>query len=925
MPTATYIPTKVLLHDPDTVTNPKSLYPVTGLNAIVAGVDSSLNATYIATSDTNKIKYQYLEIVNSSGKVDNSYLSITFTSGGKINNDNLDIFTTETYSSGGTSGTKQVIKSELLPSFVDDVVAVPVITNISQASGDLVILESGTGSNLTYTFYAKGANNTYYAGGGEVGKIYTAADGSTAGQGSIFRCVSGSTTQAIRISDNPYAVATTKTNGVYLDTTDGTLTAKADVAAADAFGTVKINTSAYNNVKLTVSNGIIAASAGTANAAAVGVVFAVGTQAEAATLTSAYGETYVVPNVGLMSSFVSQFVPTVDKASYDAFGVVKITNNGNIDCTSGVLTVASAAASVNGVVKIVDSINTAAEGNSSKAVTQNGIVQYVSGQLANYQSSLVEGDGININNATVSVVTSGAVVISSGAVSARNATTTDTGVVLITGDSSYIENGSAAVDGKPVAVNPVAVRDYVSAQIIESGYNLQIASPTTRGGFRTSASATGLIMTTPSGDNTADVLKVNIAAPVVFTTSDNQITVRAASFSSDGVVTMHAIATAAADDASNTAARAYDVKNYVDTASGSAVTAAVSSANAYTDDKIASATVTLVNGNGIGVSGATVWVEKAGGLKFDDNDKLTVSTGGAIYVDTNSAINVSSATTTAGGIVQLVGTSAGIDEVTSAGAVPVASAISSYVAGKVGSLASTAAGYAATSSATTPALGMVRVISSGGLLVTTQGTSAGNISLDSATTGHLGGVKLAATNTGINAATGGVISANTALPIYIDASNNLNISAATTASAGVVTVKNTSAAIVAATGTAEVPNCTGLKDYVSNYVSAGYQETLIAGSGLAFGTTSTTSNTLNAQVTNPIVIVDDYIGIQVAAAETGQTLTSAALGAVYARGTVRDIDTITEDDQGITANTVPTESAVRAALNALPYITYTVL
>ena len=93
MPTATYIPTKVLLHDPDTVTNPKSLYPVTGLNAIVAGVDSSLNATYIATSDTNKIKYQYLEIVNSSGKVDNSYLSITFTSGGKINNDNLDIFT----------------------------------------------------------------------------------------------------------------------------------------------------------------------------------------------------------------------------------------------------------------------------------------------------------------------------------------------------------------------------------------------------------------------------------------------------------------------------------------------------------------------------------------------------------------------------------------------------------------------------------------------------------------------------------------------------------------------------------------------------------------------------------------------------------------------------------------------------------------
>ena len=947
MPTATYIPTKVLLHDPDTVTNPKSLYPVTGLNAIVAGVDSSLNATYIATSDTNKIKYQYLEIVNSSGKVDNSYLSITFTSGGKINNDNLDIFTTETYSSGGTSGTKQVIKSELLPSFVDDVVAVPVITNISQASGDLVILESGTGSNLTYTFYAKGANNTYYAGGGEVGKIYTAADGSTAGQGSIFRCVSGSTTQAIRISDNPYAVATTKTNGVYLDTTDGTLTAKADVAAADAFGTVKINTSAYNNVKLTVSNGIIAASAGTANAAAVGMVFAVGTQAEAATLTSAYGETYVVPNVGLMSSFVSQFVPTVDKASYDSFGVVKITNNGNLDCTSGVLTVASAAASVNGVVKIVDSINTAAEGNSSKAVTQNGIVGYVTGQLANYQSSLNEGDGIDITNNTISVVTSGAVVISSGAVSARNATSTDTGVVLITGDSSYIENGSATVDGKPVAVNPVAVKDYVAAQITSSGYNLQIASPTTRGGFRTSAGNTGLGMSTPSGDTVADVLKINALAPVVIDSSNN-LTVQSATYSREGTVTMHAIATAAADDASNTAARAYDVKNYVDTASGSAVTTAVTSAgtitdtkitsaitstvvpaintasssavaeaNAYTDDKIASATVDLVNGNGIGVSGATVWVEKAAGLKFDDNDKLAVSTGGAIYIDANSAVNVSSASTTAGGIVQIVATSAGIDDLaTNSGYVPTVGAVNSYVNGKIAAQAEVAAGYATTSSATTPALGGVRVVASGGIEV-----NSGNIFLHTADSSYIGGVKTAGENTAI-AVSGGVVTLQRANPLYIDTNNKLNISAATTASAGVVTVKNTSATVAAATGVAEIPNCTGLRDYVSGYVGSSATGKFAAGSGLVWNTTSTT---LDAQTEAPLQITSDKITIQTAVGPTGSAaLPSTALGAVYVRGTLRDIDTI-DADETPAASVVPTESAVRVAMNALPYITYTVL
>lgn len=908
MPTTTYIPTKVLLHDPDTVANPKSLYPVTGLNAIVAGVDSSSNAIYIATSDTNKIKYQYLEIVGSNGVITSGYLPMSFTDGGKIANTSLDIFTTE--------GGNLVIKSDLLPSFVDDVVSVPVITNISQATGDLVILQTTSGGTTTYNFYKKGANNTYVAGGGEEGKIYISDVNGGQGDGSIYRCVSGSTTVAVKISENPYAVAQTKTNGVYLDTTNGTLTAKADKAATDAFGTVKISTEATNNVKLTVSDGVIAASAGLANAAAAGMVVAVGTNAEASAMTSAFGDTYIVPNVAYMSSFVSSFVPTVDKASYEDFGVVKITNNGNIDCTSGVLTVASAAASVNGVVKIVDTINTAAEGNSSKAVTQAGIVGYVTGQLANYQSALAEGDGIDITNNTISVVTSGAVVISSGAVSARNATTTDTGVVLITGDSSYIANGSSAVDGKPVAVNPVAVRDYVSAQITSSGYNLQIASPTTRGGFRTSASNTGLAMSTPTTDTTADVLKVNAIAPIVIT-SNNELTVQSANFSREGTVIMQSISTAANDDASNTAARAYDVKSAISTASGSAVTAAVSSANAYTDDKIASATVTLVNGNGIGVSGATVWVEKAAPLKFDDNDKLTVSTGGPVYIDTNNALNVSSASTTAGGIVQLVGTSAGLDDLTTnSGYVPTVAAVNSYVNGKISDQAAVSAGYAATSSATTPALGGVRVVTSGGIEV-----NSGNIYLHTADASYVGGVKTATTNTGI-AVVNGVVQANTALPIYIDTNNKLNISAATTASAGVVTVKNTAANVSAAAGTAEVPNCTGVRDYVSTYVGSNATGKFTAGSGLAWNTGSTT---LDAQTEAPIQITSDKITIQTAVGPTGSAaLPSTALGAVYVRGTLRDIDTI-DADETPAASVVPTESAVRTAMNALPYITYTVL
>ena len=793
-------------------------------------------------------------------------------------------------------------------------VSVPVITNISQATGDLVILQTTSGGTTTYNFYKKGANNTYVAGGGEEGKIYISDVNGGQGDGSIYRCVSGSTTVAVKISENPYAVASTKTNGVYLDTTNGTLTAKADKAATDAFGTVKISTEATNNVKLTVSDGVIAASAGLANAAAAGMVVAVGTNAEASAMTSAFGDTYIVPNVAYMSSFVSAFVPTVDKASYEDFGVVKITNNGNIDCTSGVLTVASAAASVNGVVKIVDTINTAAEGNSSKAVTQAGIVGYVTGQLANYQSNMSAGDGIDITDDVVSVVTGGAIVISSGAVVARDANATSAGVVLITGDSSYIANGSSTVDGHPVAVNPVAVKNYVAAQITSSGYNLQIASPTTRGGFRTSGSATGLGMTTPSDDSVADVLKINAVAPIVITSS-NELTVQSATTSREGTVTMQAIATASVDDDANTAARAYDVKSAISTASGSAVTTAVTSANAYTDSKIASATVTLVNGNGIGVSGSTVWVEKAEGLTFTDDDKLTVDLTGPLYFDSNH-INVSSATALAGGIVQIVNTSAGIADATNSAYVPTVSAVSEYVGSKIAAQAEVSAGYAATTSATTPALGGVRVVTSGGIEVT-----SGNLFLHTADASYIGGVKTGSDQTAIEV-DGGVIKLKKTSPLTIDTTNTLGVLTATTSTTGVVTIKNTSAGVAGASGLSEVPNCVGVSSFVEGYVSSNATGKFTAGSGLVWNTGSTT---LDAQTEKPLLISGDKITIQTATAQTGETLTSAALGAVYVRGAIRSASVITSDSQNYQANTVPTEGAVRSLVDALPYITYTVL
>lgn len=908
MPTE-YTPTKVLLHDPDTpeIVNPKSLYPITALTAITESVASG--SPYIVSSGTTKIKYQYLGIMDNQGKVVTTYLPITFTAGGAIDNTSLDIFTTE--------GDRQVIKSELLPSFVDDVVSVPVITDINAATGDLVIVATTVDNVTTYAFWKK-SGNTYVQGGGETGKIYI--DNT---DGSMYRCVTGTTvagTVAAKISDNPYAVASTKTNGVYLDTTGGELKAKADFAATDGWGTVKINGAATNNVKLTVTaDGIIAASAGLANAATVGVVYAVTTEAQATALTDVYGETYVVPNVKYIENVLSGYIVPVGKASYEEFGTVKITSNGNLDCTSGVLTLASAGESTNGVVKIVNTINTATTANDAKAVTQSGIVTYVSGQLGFYQKSLTEGDGIQITSnggvTTIAArVTSPIAIYTSdghGYISATSATATNMGVVVVTSDAAYISAGTNAIDGKPITVMPGAVSSYVADKIASSAYTLPIATDSVRGGFRTSSASTALGMTTATGDATVDVLQVKTTGPVFIdnTNNANALNVSSASTTAGGIVQV--VTTSAAIE---------------DTNSASAVPVA-SAVSAYVSARIAASAYTLpvANANSIGgirTSASATALGLTAATDATTSEVLAVQTMGPVYIDTTSnALNVSSASTTAGGIVQIVTTSAGIDNVDSASAVPVASAISAYVAAKMG--IQSAAGYAATVSATEPALGGIRVVSSGGLCITTAGTSAGNLYLDSATAGHIGGVKLATENTGINAATNAVISANTALPIHINASNQIAVSAATTESAGVVLVKATSATVVAAESVASaVPNCAGLIDYVTSYTAATYQPSITDGAALYWGT-GANSNTLNVSVVYPLNINADAVNIADAVAETGATLTSAAHGAVWARNTIREAATIDAEAGNQKLSTVPTEKAVRTLVDALPYITYT--
>ena len=77
---------KVKLKDPETLGESAAiLYPLTGINAITAGTSGDAATTYITSAvvvssggvstTLYKIKPEHLGIIDSGGKVDNSYLS----------------------------------------------------------------------------------------------------------------------------------------------------------------------------------------------------------------------------------------------------------------------------------------------------------------------------------------------------------------------------------------------------------------------------------------------------------------------------------------------------------------------------------------------------------------------------------------------------------------------------------------------------------------------------------------------------------------------------------------------------------------------------------------------------------------------------------------------------------------------------------
>lgn len=837
-----YIPTKVLLHDPDSVTNPKSLYPVTGLNAIYAGTSGTAATTSI-TNTSNQIKCEYLELVDpATGKVYTVYLPIEFVEGtGKIDNDSLDIF----------SGDGK-IKADLLPGFVEDVVDVPVLTAGYPSVGSLMIRATDGDNGPVYTFMQKTSGNTWVEGGGESGKIYVASDTSTTGIGSIFRCVSGSTTEAVCISNNPYAISETATNGVFLKLDNSTLTAQAVSATTTRLGTVQVDNTATNNVKLTITNGVVAASAGTAGNDTVGVVFAAGNSAVANTLVSQYGGTYVVPTAQYMQDYVTSAITGVDYATSSTPGIVQIGSNINVG-DSGLISVSSATADSNGVVKIVDTIATTAAGNAgntAKAVTLGGITTYVGTVLGSYQYYLSNGPGVTINRTFVesgfdkiTLNTSGAVVISGTFVTARDATNAETGVVVYTGDSSLITNETVQdAAGHPIVVNAKAVKDYVAAALASSA-SIPIATSDVRGGFRTSAANTGLTMGSAGG--VADVLKIDTAAPLYIDPTTNKLALSSATFSQKGAVNV--VSTSA--QVANTEYSSYVPDN-----------AAIIS---YVSGEIASGAV---------VKNSAGYVD---GSNTDSSGTTKISLGGVRVVSD-------------GGIEVLSG--------------------NLYL-----------------HKATAAILGGVKVPTDSGLAVD---AATGALTLQSATSTHLGGIKLAATSTGL-VMSEGVLTANVKAPLWHSGSA-IAVSTADVGVDGVVSVLTSAAGVSAAASagtTNAVPNAAGLSAYVSA------NNATLDGAGLIWS-----GGSLNIKTKEPIQLDadTDAVSIRTAAAETGSTLTSAAKGAVYVRGSIRSASVIEADAQGITLNTVPTESAVRAltdststtimnTIDARLYITYTPL
>lgn len=847
---------KVKLKDPKSLGSSAAiLYPVTGINAIMAGTSGDAATTYIVgTGSGTQIQPQYLAIINSSGYVDDTYLQ--FMDDGKILDKYLRFIDMPAESTG-----QPKISQDYLPSYVDDVVDVPVVNapnNADSAAYQLEIQMSIVEGVKAYTF--KKWNGTQWVeGGGEASKIYIAATAEGVGDGSIYRCKSGSTTQAIKISENPYVISTDKTNGVWIDSSGNTLSAKAQLANNTVPGTVIIDTtvaSPTNNVALSISNGTVSVAALTASPSQAGIVFAVGTEADYNLRTSAHGDMFVVPTAKWTREMISSGMVGISLATYNNPGIVQIASTGHINVSSGIISVPTANASIDGVVKIVDTIDTAVTGNASKAVTQGGIVSYVTSALNGYQTTLSGGSGILISGGFVNVRTGGDCLTFDidGNLIANAAAATTLGTVLITGDSSYIENGSSTIDGKPIAVNPVAVSNYIDATFASrtvsgaadlnvSGNSAKLATVSAISGFVTSA-IEGL-------DPISGGVAINVDDGTVSLLYDsnvvgitnNSMTISSATGSTLGIVKPGAGLAVQAGGVMYTPQITTAAEFAV--ASNSSKLATVSAISEYVDSAVAGLDP---------VSGGVA-------TEIDANDQINVLFDSNVMTTVNNSLTVSTATN----------------------AVP----------------------------------GVAKFPSSSGLVITN-----GAVTLQTAGIGVLGGVKTASNNTGIAVTDAGQIYAqiNTNM-LEFDNSNKITVKTATTSQGGIVKILESGTDIDVASHGSAVPVASAVKEYVSTFVT-GAKATVTAGAGIYVSSATTGNATdykVSAMLMDPLVLSGTSIGIRTASATVDDAYGSSMLGAVYIRSTVRSAFTSTTQH---IADSVPTDSAVRAALNALPYITY---
>jgi len=922
---------KVKLKDPITLGDSAAiLYPVTGINAIMAGTSGDNATIYITGSGSGtQIQPQYLSIINSSGYVGDQYLQFIDPVDGKI----IDNYLKFIVPAASPTETPK-ISQDYLPSYVDDVRDVPVINAPDYADSSayqLMIQVGSVGGVPTYTFY-QWSGSQWVIGGGQPSTIYIAANDAGIGDGSIYRCKTGSTTQAIKISENPYAIDTTVTNGVGLVNNNTTISAQAALATNSTPGTVIINTAsptATNNVSLSVSNGTVSVAAAVASPQQAGIVFAVGTLADYETRRSAHGDSYLVPTAKWTLDMIDSGLAGISYATTTTPGIVQIDPNGHITVnTSGVIAVPNAGITTAGVVQIVDNIDTTATGNAGKAVTQAGIVSYVTSAVNDRQKTLTAGSGIGITNSNVISAKIGGEMLkfdSNGAIVGTPATSTTLGGVVVTNDSSFIENGSASLDGKPIAVNPQAVSNYVDGaftdRTVSSYADMLVSSNSNKLGTVSAVMAyvdISIADIEPMHEGDAiDIVSgtINVLydSNTLNLNTANKLTVKSATADMPGIVkpgdglavsaggAMYAPKiTAAAEFAvagnSGKFATVAAISNYVEGAiqnlepmhEGTAIDLDGGTINVLYD----SSTLDIASGNKLTVQKVTAATE------FDvasNSSKFATVAAISDYVDNS----IADLTPVSGGtaIDVVSGTTVSVNLLYD-------TSVMSVTDNKV-----------TVRPATNNSLGIVRVPTSSGLVLTD-----GVVTLDYARIGQLGGVKTATANTGISVSAGGQIQVEISQPLYFNG-NAIAVSSATTDSGGIVKILDAGTDIGIDSKGGAVPVASAVKEYVASMIAGG-TVTVTENTGIIVTSSSTGSSTqytVGARILTPIISSGSAITVQTASASIDGSLGDNTLGAVYVRGaTIRtDFTNVTEQ-----ASTVPTERAVRDAINAIPYITY---